>query len=187
MTAPQRPVRAECESFLQRKASRFPPFKSIRETANSFHRHSGRSIPTALSRCWNSTMYDDCRHSWDLSLLRGTLSRAAVDGAYCRRKGVGRVLAAPPRAGWLLRRDGSVSQFYSGAKGACLARAGHLRADSRVGRTRPCENILAFAVLARKDQQSSEYAALSNFEKRQHTGGWKAAFKELTTLIRGTH
>ena len=28
---------------------------------------------------------------------------------------------------------------------------------------------------------------LSNFEKRQHTSGWKAAFRELTTLIRGTH
>ena len=28
---------------------------------------------------------------------------------------------------------------------------------------------------------------LSNFEKRQHTGGWKAAFRELTTLIRGMH
>ena len=28
---------------------------------------------------------------------------------------------------------------------------------------------------------------LSNFEKRQHTGGWKAAFRELTILIRGTH
>src|SRR6516164_1364798 len=61
--------------------------------------------------------YYDCRHSWDLSLLRGTLSRTAVDGAYCRRKGVGRVLAAPDRAGWLLRRDGSVSQFYPGLKG----------------------------------------------------------------------
>jgi hypothetical protein len=28
---------------------------------------------------------------------------------------------------------------------------------------------------------------LSNFEKRQHTSGWKGAFRELTTLIRGTH
>ena len=28
---------------------------------------------------------------------------------------------------------------------------------------------------------------LSNFEKRQHTSGWKVAFRELTTLIRGTH
>jgi len=27
---------------------------------------------------------------------------------------------------------------------------------------------------------------LGNFEKRQHTSGWKAAFRELTTLIRGT-
>jgi hypothetical protein len=28
---------------------------------------------------------------------------------------------------------------------------------------------------------------LSNLEKRQHTGGWKGAFRELTTLIRGRH
>ena len=54
-----------------------------------------------------------------------------------------------------LERDGFYAAMEAfrnstpGLKGACLARAGHLRADPSVGRTRSCENP-AFFLLARR-------------------------------------